>query len=404
MNPSSTGWIPKFLNGFDIELLIKNFDDEVVFYQRLKNTGFIYGVSVSTLLESPVSDLDLTNEELTKVNLFHSLLFSYYQKYGQVEQEAFLDTVITFYKAIERGKRSFFQKLSFTSSPSDNLEAILSARLQEANTLIKKDTASLLTYALLYVDVLAFQHYLRDPKSLKNYLEALEHLLIECSVLALKSKQEKNKYDHLVIEMVESSSEFMMNAGPTTSVSALFTSEMSLLEKQYVLDICCLAVWDDRQLDDSEYDFLQKLTTELEFEQSYLEDCIKTLKDFSVVNATKIKLFEYTHPVRHFYKQSSNTVRLLILRNQKRLLKELNESGELLVLLSQSTLRELTSEEKTKVKNQLLDIFKTIPSLTIFMLPGGAILLPLFVKLIPKLLPSAFRENRIDTKEKKTKK
>jgi len=43
-----------------------------------------------------------------------------------------------------------------------------------------------------------------------------------------------------------------------------------------------------------------------------------------------------------------------------------------------------------------LDICKTIPSLTIFLLPGGAILLPLLVKLIPKLLPSAFDENRID--------
>jgi hypothetical protein len=30
------------------------------------------------------------------------------------------------------------------------------------------------------------------------------------------------------------------------------------------------------------------------------------------------------------------------------------------------------------------------------MLPGGALLLPLVVKFIPKLLPSAFDDNRID--------
>ncbi len=48
------------------------------------------------------------------------------------------------------------------------------------------------------------------------------------------------------------------------------------------------------------------------------------------------------------------------------------------------------------MQEQLLDIFKTIPSLAIFMLPGGAILLPLFVKFIPKLLPSAFDDNRIE--------
>ena len=43
-----------------------------------------------------------------------------------------------------------------------------------------------------------------------------------------------------------------------------------------------------------------------------------------------------------------------------------------------------------------MDIIKAIPSLAIFMLPGGAILLPIFIKFIPKLLPSAFDENRIE--------
>ncbi|WP_245795522.1 LETM1 domain-containing protein [Arenibacter nanhaiticus] len=53
--------------------------------------------------------------------------------------------------------------------------------------------------------------------------------------------------------------------------------------------------------------------------------------------------------------------------------------------------------ERKKVQNQLLYIFKIIPSLVaIFILPGGAVLLPVFIKLIPKLLPSAFDENRVD--------
>jgi hypothetical protein len=58
--------------------------------------------------------------------------------------------------------------------------------------------------------------------------------------------------------------------------------------------------------------------------------------------------------------------------------------------------KDLSKEEQKKMQEQLLDIFKTIPSLAIFMLPGGAILLPLFVKFIPKLLPSAFDDNRIE--------
>jgi hypothetical protein len=89
-------------------------------------------------------------------------------------------------------------------------------------------------------------------------------------------------------------------------------------------------------------------------------------------------------------------VRKLIKRNSKRLLKELSESKELMVLLTKSTTRDLTEEEQKKMQAQLLDLIKSIPSLAIFMLPGGAILLPLFVKFIPKLLPMAFDDNRIE--------
>ena len=67
-----------------------------------------------------------------------------------------------------------------------------------------------------------------------------------------------------------------------------------------------------------------------------------------------------------------------------------------MVLLAQSTSRELDETEKKKVKKQLLDICKTIPSLTIFLLPGGGILLPILIKYIPQLLPSAFNENLED--------
>ena len=86
----------------------------------------------------------------------------------------------------------------------------------------------------------------------------------------------------------------------------------------------------------------------------------------------------------------------MIKRNKKRLTKEIIESKELMQLLLQSTKRDLDATEKKKVKKQLLDICKSIPSLTIFLLPGGSLLLPLFIKFIPQLLPSAFNENLED--------
>lgn len=95
---------------------------------------------------------------------------------------------------------------------------------------------------------------------------------------------------------------------------------------------------------------------------------------------------------RNKYSETQRNVSELLNRNKRRLLKEIEQSKELFKLLQQSVTRKLTKEEQEYVHNQLLDIFKTIPSLAIFMLPGGAILLPLVVKFIPSILPSAFRD------------
>lgn len=397
MNPSSSGWIHKFINDFEKKELVSIYESSSNFYASLKNTGFIYGFSVKTLLSEPVSRLQLTKEELTKINLFHSLLFIYFSNHPDDSFSKAIETMVTFYKTIEKGKPGFFQKLSFTKSSSENLESIIGARLQESNVLIKTEVASLFTYALLFGDVLAFQHFLKHPKDLKSYMEILEETLVQFSIWALQSKFKKSKYDLLVIEMVSDATPYETTTH-TIKDHPLVAQlrHRNTLEKLFVLDLCCLAVWDDKKLDPMELDFLNQISIELGFLENEAEQSIDVLKYFSGSNAQKIKLFEYSHPVKYLYKQSSETVKLLILRNKNRLIRELTESGELLKLLSYSTIRELSAEEKSRVKVQLLDICKTVPSLTIFLLPGGSILLPLLVKLIPKLLPSAFNENRVE--------
>ncbi len=110
----------------------------------------------------------------------------------------------------------------------------------------------------------------------------------------------------------------------------------------------------------------------------------------------QITYFQHSHALNNLYKNTHRMVRLLVLRNKNRLLRELFESKELVILLSKSTHKNLTDEERIKVKSQLLDICKSIPSLAIFILPGGSVLLPILIKFIPQLLPSAFNENRLE--------
>ena len=86
-------------------------------------------------------------------------------------------------------------------------------------------------------------------------------------------------------------------------------------------------------------------------------------------------------------------LRVLLDKNKQRLSLELQQSREAISLIKKATHTDLSEEEKDKIKIQLLDICKAIPALAVFLLPGGALLLPLLIKLIPDILPSAFQED-----------
>ncbi|MDG1697921.1 MAG: LETM1 domain-containing protein [Polaribacter sp.] len=90
---------------------------------------------------------------------------------------------------------------------------------------------------------------------------------------------------------------------------------------------------------------------------------------------------------------SIEEIKTLLHKNKRRLALELKQSKEAVFLIKKATHSNLSEEEKEKIKIQLLDICKAIPSLAVFLLPGGALLLPLLIKLIPDILPSAFQED-----------
>lgn len=90
---------------------------------------------------------------------------------------------------------------------------------------------------------------------------------------------------------------------------------------------------------------------------------------------------------------SIDEIKALLQKNKRRLAKELSQSKEAVYLIKKATHSKLSEEEKEKIRIQLLDICKAIPAFAVFILPGGALLLPLLIKLIPDILPSAFRED-----------
>jgi hypothetical protein len=210
----------------------------------------------------------------------------------------------------------------------------------------------------------------------------------------LNAKAIKNQYDDSLIKLFESSLRYQDNND--IDYKKAITHIKTNQEKYYILDLACMATWSDQTIDLEEQQFLEKLGHDLQLNLSRINQSIKNVNQFYTINKNNIALLSSKNIVQSFYNNSSKMVHKLISRNSKRLYKEIKDSKELMVLISQSTVRDLSKEEQKKVQDQLLDVFKSIPSLAIFLLPGGALVLPLVVKFIPKLLPSAFDDNRIE--------
>ncbi len=397
MNPSASGWIEKY--GSVVQKHQNAFPDFDSLYVTLKESGFVYGLNTG-IPKFIRSEHLLSEDERAKINLLNALYFTYKLRVETVHFTTFVEQVFSFYRILKINKAGFFGKLLTGNKTSAKLEKLLASRIYIEDNIISKTFNSLITNSLLFIDVLLFKQYLDASEGLKNKAEEIEYLAINITYHALSSK-EKNKTDNKLAQLLASSLTYISSADHSFdgSYRDRLLANKHIWENRYFLDMACLTVWEDHSLDYTESEFIFGIGKDLGFEHQLIAQSIADVTYFFKENIDKIPYLKEKNLAHQFYDSMGKIVKKLILRNSKRLHKELSQSAELVALLSKSTLRDLNIEEKKKVQNQLLDIFKSIPSLAIFILPGGAILLPIFIKLIPKLLPSAFDENRIDEED-----
>lgn len=394
MNPSASGWINKF--GETVSNNIAAYENFNAIYGELKKSGFVYGINIKVprYIEK---EHTLTEDEKAKINLLSALYLTYVEETEHVDFNAFLQKISDFYKDLEIGEISFLNKIFTGSNISAQLEQLIDSRVYLADNIISKTFNSIITNSLLFIDVLTFKRYLNGSKGIIAHAQLLEYIAINITYHALSSREE-TKNDERLAQLFEASLTFIDSDKKSFdgSYRDKLQDNFTIWENQFFLDIACLTVWEDKSLEYQESEFIYGIGKDLGFEEKQINRSLEEITSFFYRNSDTVPFLKDQNLAVQFYDSMSKIVNKLILRNSKRLQKELLESKELVSLISQSTLRELTTEEKKKVQNQLIDIFKSIPSLAIFILPGGAVLLPIFIKLIPKLLPSSFDDNRVD--------
>ena len=397
MNPSATGWIEKF--GHLVEQnkdAVRSFQD---LYGGLKKWGFVYGINVKSprFIESEHA---LSEDERAKINLLTALYFTYKLERVKHDFDAFLTTIFTFYTELNVRQISFLNKILTGSKTSAQLEKLMDSRVYLDDNVISKTFNSIITNSLLFIDVLTFKYYLNGGQNTRDHAQLLEYLAMNIISHAFNSK-EINKADEKLAQLFTSSLSFIDGKQKEFdgSYREVLMQKTSVWQNQYLLDIACMTVWEDKTLEYEESQFIFGIGQDLGFDEKQIARSLEEVTSFFKTNADDIPFLKQDNLALKFYDSMTKSVRRMILRNRKRLLRELSESKELLNLISKATVQDLSREEKRQMQNQLINIFKSVPSLAIFMLPGGAVLLPIFVKLIPQLLPSAFDDNRIKKAE-----
>ncbi len=394
INPSTSGWIGKF---FSSQNLSENNvpSSPEFFYKNIQKTGFIFGhiVVIHNIDEGFIKKC--TSEEVSKIALL-SLLFDAYKQFSQtIVLIDFFEKIHAFYNEVNTKASNFHEKVTSKNNQSLALEKIIDERVQTNGNIISKNFSSVHTNALLFIDVLAFQQFLAKDEIPKNYLKKLEDAIISLILLGIQTKSTKSSYDELIIRLFEKSVRYTkfskINTENLEDLSLKYFK--SKLEQFYLLDIAQIVVWQENGVEKQGASFVETIAKTMKIDSKYVQENALIINDFFEKNRKEIPAFKSSNAIKNFYGFTADKIKILVSRNSERIVKELTNNTELMLLIKDSTFRNLDYKEKKKMKKQLLEICKTIPALTIFLLPGGSLLMPFFIKYIPQIIPSVFNEN-----------
>ncbi|WP_396153423.1 LETM1-related biofilm-associated protein [Flavobacterium sp.] len=394
INPSINGWIEKFIQQYAADVV--TYDTDESFFRASQKSGLIYGYVVNYHLKTDIDDAKWDAEEKMKVGFLATLL-ALFQSHKLDSKTAFLNELLSFYDQISKGKFSFLNLVMPQSNSYQKLESIINERLQTNDNILTKNFTHIVTNSMLYIDVLAFEYYIKNKSISLDFFKNLERKCLVLIMFSLNVKKHKSEYDIMLLKMFENSLRYskVSKINDNEIIDIVFEGNRSELESLYLYEIAHMTLLSDGVVYENEQVFLSEFALKLGLNKIN-QNTGYELVEFINKNKNNLPFYNLNHPVKQFYTNTQDNIAKLVSRNKTRLLKELSESKELVKLLGKSTQNELSFEEKKKVKKQLLDICKSIPSLTIFLLPGGGLLLPILIKFIPQLLPSAFNENLKD--------
>lgn len=414
ISPGSKNWISFFFHlhqqgELNIGFKFKSHSLEDCLHYIFNQTGLLYSYPVSNLYSPEKYVSHLTSEEKLKLLLFENLFFtySYYHSNDDDFYENFIASLASFYEYY--GSKISLWDFSIDSKKKIKIEKIINERVKlkskigDGNYWLNQSSNG-----LVFVDVLLYSTFLMeddfDPKNLH------ENIVVNIIFHMTKSAQIdgviEDKEMRLLMYLLQSSN---LSESRNKQLEAYIKNTLdenikikypqNLLHRKFIFELCVYLNYGTHQVKPDEDRKLREIGKNLNLNQREIEEASLFSRTFILKNRSNLAIINQDKSLSVFYKNIQSKWTRIIGRNKEKIVGELKESKEFMDLLSKSTVKELSNDEKEIMRKQFYDILKTMPSLAIFLLPGGAFILPMISKLFPELLPSSFQENNIDENE-----
>lgn len=411
--PNASGWISKYFDLIDkgeLWIHIRQFDeidDLKHIHLKCMRSGIIFGLPTRAIFGHRLTTKNWTSEEKLKVLLFEALLFVHLKTGGKVDKEEFLARLTEFYG--HHNAKSLTQTLLFfkKEGSEEKIEKILSKRVDiKFNLLDNKWWVNSLNNAFVYLDVILFynhcMHY--DDDALHHYNEFAQEALTAIT-LATYADGEVSSVERDLFNVFLASAN--LPDEERDQAKARFEQGATLndfserikgqwLLKRFLTDISLLTMLSNYEIGKEEMVYAERLRIHMDIPADEMDETMMFIENFILANREKSEILSDSASIEKVYGSFTNRWKKILARNKDKLALELSQSKELVQLMKKSMSEELTPEEKEKVKEQLKDILKSMPAFAVFMIPGGTFLLPMMMKIIPDLLPSAFKDNEIE--------
>lgn len=413
--PGSKGWINKYFSLVDEkEIDVKyqkpsGFSAQRHLHLLSGKTGIIFGYPSYLLFCNAAESAKWTEDEKLKLLLFETLLLVYIQKHGITPhlKENFIESLFSYYsKYSNKGTQGIFSFVAKKEDKVTKLETIFSKRIDVSTGIFDNRWWFKMSNVFVYLDVILYNRFVHeeDPEALESYSEYAYNALLAI-LLAAQSDGVVDEKEEAMFKVFFSSAnlegEYKERALYDLKNEVNFYNFTGLVKNdqllcRFIIDLALLTIYGNHDIEESETTFITALSDYLNLEGNDVEESMTILEHFLLYSDVKNSFLGNKNIYEKVYGSFSSRWIKVILRNKDKLAVELNESKELVGLIKKSAKQELTAEEKEKVRTQFLDIVRSMPALAIFMLPGGAILMPLILKVLPDLIPSAFRDNEVE--------